>query len=151
MYLDKDTFANIIASTPLVSIDLVLTTEDDKALVGERLNRPAQGCWFVPGGRIYKNEPLAEAFKRLTTTELGIELNIEQAQLLGAYDHFYADNVFNEQGSTHYVALGYKIVVNPELFLNLPFGEQHQGYQWLAITELLAHPQVHTNTKAYFR
>ena len=61
MFLDKSTFTTVIDSSPLVSIDLVVLDREGNVLLGERLNRPAQGYWFVPGGRITKNESLADA------------------------------------------------------------------------------------------
>lgn len=70
MFLDQTTFSTIIACTPLVSIDLVVTNANGQVLLGQRLNRPAKNYWFVPGGRILKNESLAQAFKRLTRDEL---------------------------------------------------------------------------------
>ncbi len=107
MFLEQKTFETVIDSTPLVSIDLVVLNENNEALLGQRLNRPAEGFWFVPGGRILKNESLANAFKRLTLNELGIELELSIAELLGPYDHFYDDCVFNEKIKTHYVAIAY--------------------------------------------
>lgn len=103
--LPEGQFRQVISSTPLVSIDLIVMHEQ-QVLLGKRLNRPAQGFWFVPGGRICKNELLEEAFQRLTLAELGVELDYSQARLLGAFDHFYSDSVFGELPSTHYVALG---------------------------------------------
>src|SRR5450830_138978 len=40
-------------------------------LLGRRINAPARGWWFTPGGRIRKNEALV------------------QARLMGAWDPFY--------------------------------------------------------------
>lgn len=44
---------------PLVSIDLMIKNAQDQMLWGRRNNRPAQVYWFVPSGRICKNEGLA--------------------------------------------------------------------------------------------
>ncbi|WP_286745065.1 NUDIX domain-containing protein, partial [Aquabacterium sp. UBA2148] len=54
-------FAQACEALPLVSIDLVLTDESNRLLLGLRRNAPARGWWFTPGGRIRKNEPLAAA------------------------------------------------------------------------------------------
>ncbi|WP_338062250.1 NUDIX domain-containing protein [Vibrio variabilis] len=70
MYLDKETFTTVIESTPLVSIDLLIENSKGQVLLGLRNNRPAQGFWFVPGGRILKNEKLDDAFMRLCQEEL---------------------------------------------------------------------------------
>ena len=82
-WLDDDTFKTIVDTTPLVSIDLLVRNVDGQILVGKRVNRPAQGFWFVPGGRILKNERLSDAFARLTEAELGIRLDIVSACYLG--------------------------------------------------------------------
>jgi colanic acid biosynthesis protein WcaH len=52
LFLDDTTFKTVIASTPLISIDLVVKNTKGEYLLGYRNNRPAQGFWFVPGGRI---------------------------------------------------------------------------------------------------
>lgn len=149
MFLDQQTFSTVIKSSPLVSIDLVVINQNGQALLGQRLNRPAKGFWFVPGGRILKNESLASAFKRLTHDELGTEFAIEQATLKGPYDHFYNDNVFGEEFSTHYVAISFVIKLTQPLS-NLPMDVQHNGYKWFAINELLSDTAVHKHTKWYF-
>ena len=150
MFLDQQTFSTVIKSSPLVSIDLVVINQNGQALLGQRLNRPAKGFWFVPGGRILKNESLASAFKRLTHDELGTEFAIEQATLQGPYDHFYNDNVFGEEFSTHYVAISFVIKLTQPLS-NLPMDVQHNGYKWFAINELLSDTAVHKHTKWYFK
>ncbi|WP_188925660.1 NUDIX domain-containing protein [Shewanella algicola] len=62
----------MIENTPLVSIDFVVYNQKGEVLLGKRNNRPAQGGWFVPGGRIKKDELMSAAFKRLAKNELGV-------------------------------------------------------------------------------
>ena len=149
MFLDQATFSNVIEHAPLVSIDLVVVNQQGQALLGQRLNRPAQGSWFVPGGRIQKDESLAAAFTRLTEQELGQAFTMDQAQLLGPYDHFYQDNVFGEQFSTHYVAIAYLLKLTQPLD-KLPLDQQHGAYRWFEFEQLLSSEQVHRHTKWYF-
>lgn len=150
MFLSKQRFTQVIESTPLVSIDLVIEDESGQVLLGERLNRPAQGFWFVPGGRILKNEKLEDAFARLTQEELGHEFELFQATLLGPYTHLYDDNVFGNEFTTHYVAIAYKLVVIRSE-LNLPLDVQHSCYRWHDKNELLTSDKVHIHTKWYFQ
>lgn len=147
--LNAEDFATIVRLTPLVAMDLIVRAADQRVLLGRRKNAPAKGCLFVPGGRISKNETLAMAFVRITRTELGVERSLSEARLLGAYDHLYPDNVFGEPGyGTHYVTLAWELVLNsPEVRLPL---DQHDSYLWLSEIEILARPDVHPNTKAYF-
>lgn len=46
----KERFRTVIASTPLVSIDIVISDLAGRILMGKRRNDPAKGTWFVPGG-----------------------------------------------------------------------------------------------------
>lgn len=147
MFLDKETFSTVLKSTPLVALDFIVSNPEGKVLLGNRLNRPAQGYWFVPGGRIYKNEAIATAFARLTLAELGQEFVYSQARLFGAYDHFYTDSVFGEGISTHYVVLAHQFSV--QQLDHLPV-QQHDSYAWFEVEQLLADERVHPNTKAYF-
>ncbi|HCE2178900.1 TPA: GDP-mannose mannosyl hydrolase [Vibrio parahaemolyticus] len=147
MYLDKQTFTTIIDSTPLVSIDLLVENSQGQILLGLRNNRPAQGFWFVPGGRILKNESLKQAFSRLCSEELGIEASLESAKSIGIYEHFYSDSVFGDEISTHYVVLAFKISVEQE-FATLP-KQQHSDYAWFKPNEALIDESVHTHTKWY--
>lgn len=150
MLLDKTTFLSVIDNTPLVSIDLIVVNELRQALLGERLNRPAQGSWFVPGGRIFKNESLESAFIRLSNEELGLSCKIEEAKLLGPYDHFYDDSMFSEQISTHYVAIAYILKVNSSQVNNLPSNDQHFSFRWFDIRTISSQSRVHKHTISYF-
>ena len=147
-WLDKESFRQIVASAPLISIDLIVRNEVGQVLLGQRLNRPAQGYWFVPGGRVRKDERLAAAFERLTEDELGIRLSIATADFLGPFEHFYPDNFSGSDFSTHYVVLGYELISSTSLD-TLP-EEQHSHYRWFTVPELLASEQVHPHTKLYF-
>jgi colanic acid biosynthesis protein WcaH len=147
MFLDKDTFSTVIKNTPLVSIDLIVKNSEEKVLLGKRVNEPAEGYWFVPGGRIYKDERLDTAFSRTVRDEIGLNLKREDAKFYGLYEHFYDNNVFSDAFSTHYVVLAHKIVTDAVLTLN----NQHTEYRWFSVEELLSDSQVHENTKDYFK
>lgn len=69
---EREHFVELVRGLPLVSVDLVLVRDGIEILLGLRTNRPAQGSWFVPGGRILKDERRADALKRVAARELGI-------------------------------------------------------------------------------
>ena len=146
--LDVSTFKLVVEHTPLVSIDLIVKNASNEILLGKRLNRPAKGYWFVPGGRILKNETIDDAFARLVEQELAISYSITAAKFIGNYEHMYTDNFSNECFSTHYIVLGYEVKIDINL-ANLP-KEQHQNYQWMTVSKLMDSPKVHQNTKNYF-
>lgn len=148
MLLDNETFRTVVASTPLISIDLIIRNHEGAVLLGKRNNRPARSNWFVPGGRIQKNERVDVAFKRLVQAELGIDLDISQARYIGLYDHLYPDSIWGEEVSTHYVVNAFEILL--ELDSSLLPEAQHNDYAWFAIDELLHADDVHDHTKWYF-
>ena len=146
--LALETFKTIVASTPLVSIDLIIRNRQGQVLLGLRNNPPALGYWFVPGGRIQKDERLENAFRRLVELELSADAELAEAHFLGPFQHFYTDNFSGENFSTHYVVLGYvlSLDIDPS---HLPT-DQHRDYRWFAVDELLSSKQVHQHTKDYF-
>ena len=143
--LDDITFKTIIDSAPLISIDILLK-KDGKVLLGKRVNKPAQGYFFSMGGRVNKNEAIANAMARIAKNELNIELEYTP-RFIGVFEHFYDDSMY-EDVSTHYVNLAYEYEVKE--VLNLPT-EQHDEYRWFTIDELLQSEQVHKYVKDYFR
>ena len=148
-WLDDKVFSSGIESLPLVSIDLIVRCKDSgKYLFGWRRNRPAANHWFVPGGRIQKNESLDDAFVRLTKIELGAGICRSKAEFFGVYEHFYDDHVFGEGISTHYVVLAYQVIVDLSE-LNLPV-QQHSKYKWMTKEEVGESDLVHRHSKDYF-
>lgn len=146
--MDKNDFIHVIRQTPLVSIDLVLRNERGDILLGYRRNRPARDCWFVPGGRIRKNEALHDALARIAQAELGVTL--PTGRLLGAFDHFYADNFYDIPDlGTHYVVLAYQADLAADT--RIVADDQHATLRWWTVDALLASAEVHDHTKRYFQ
>ncbi|MCZ4304588.1 NUDIX domain-containing protein [Zoogloeaceae bacterium G21618-S1] len=141
----------MVDAMPLVSIDLILVRHGREVLLGLRNNRPALGCWFVPGGRILKGEAIEAARARIIRRELGDVVPLDGWSLLGAYDHMYTDNFAGAPDvTTHYVVLGYRLEVigdGPAVQAD----DQHESLQWVDIAQALRRSDVHDNTKAYLR
>jgi colanic acid biosynthesis protein WcaH len=144
--LSKELFSSVIENTPLISIDLLVQNTKGEILLGKRVNEPAKDFWFVPGGRVFKDETLNEAFTRTVKEEIGLDIKREKSSFYGLYEHFYDENVFNTAFSTHYIVLAHKIVTDSELTLN----NQHDSYGWFSKEELLSRDDVHQYTKDYF-
>ncbi|AOK52009.1 GDP-mannose mannosyl hydrolase [Burkholderia stagnalis] len=149
--LDHASFIQVIGNSPLISIDLIVPDDRGRFLLGRRTNQPAKGYWFVPGGRIRKNERLNDAYRRLGEAELGLtDLDLAGAAFQGVFEHFYDNNFAGVAGlSTHYVVLAYTLPSTPIDLTALP-PDQHTDYRWATPTELLEDKTVHEYTKAYF-
>ncbi len=143
----------MIDATPLVSIDLIVRNAAGGVLLGLRKNRPAQGVWFVPGGRICKGERLDAAFKRICLAELGVPLDRSSARWRGVYEHLYDDSVFGQSPqhpTTHYVVLAYELTLLEGQASRSPL-DQHTEYRWQQPATICHAADVHPNTQAYFR
>lgn len=150
MILNHDDFFEVVRRTPLVSIDLIVWNSQRQVLLGWRKNEPAKGCWFVPGGRVCKEERLADAFCRICRAEMGLFLEITGARFRGVFEHLYMTNFSGKPGvGTHYIVLGYELTLStvPEI---LP-AVQHDEYRWFDVDDILSLPEVHEYTKAYFK
>lgn len=147
MFLDPDTFRTVVDSTPLVSIDLVVEISGGEILLGQRVNRPAEGMWFVPGGRIMKGESLDAAFRRIASEELGVDVERGEAGWLGIYEHFYDDSVFGDKPGTHYVVLAYHLELDIQI-QELP-RDQHSEYHAWRIEDARCAADVHPHTRVY--
>lgn len=147
--LPEKEYSEVVKNTPLVSIDLVIEDADGNVLLGYRLNNPAQNTWFVPGGVIRKNEPFLEAFKRISEAELGMQIELVETTFLGVYEHIYPTNFANHPDfGTHYIVNAFSIKLKQKA-IKLPKA-QHSEYWWAPKEELLAHKNVHQNSKNYF-
>lgn len=140
-------FCSIVKHAPLISIDFIVEYHH-KILLGQRVNKPAQGYYFTPGGRIFKNESLSSAIMRISDKELGRSLDIQQVQFHGVFEHFYDHSFIDNSISTHYVVLAYKYITDIKF---TPPLTEHRNYTWLDLDNLMAHPIVHHYVKDYFR
>ena len=143
-------FVELVGALPLVSVDLVLVRGGCDILLGLRTNRPAQGSWFVPGGRILKDERRADALTRVARRELGIDdIHALAPSFLGPFEHFYPDCFAGDIGvTTHYVVLAHRIDV-PADFDVQGIDDQHESLRWWPIAEATASADVHCYTRDY--
>ncbi len=150
MELKKNEFNKLIEYGTLISIDLIIENKHNQILLGLRKNRPAKDSWFVPGGRILKNESEEEAFQRITKKELGIKLNINNAVLIDIYSHLYPHDNSNDVSNvdTHYIVLAYYVKFELDIS-QLPI-EQHAEYKWFCKNEVDNVSNIHKNVRPYF-
>jgi len=142
--LNPEIFKCVVENAPLISIDFIVKDNNGKILLGKRVNEPAKGYWFTIGGRIFKNETIENAQKRILKEELNYEKEFNP-KFIGIYEHFYDTGFHNIP--THYVNLAYEIEIK---LYELP-KEQHSEYRWFELEELLEAGDVHKYVKDYFK
>lgn len=150
LWIPPATFETVVENTPLVSIDFVVTKQGT-LLVGERVNRPAKGTYFVPGGRICKNEKLDDAFRRIAHDEIGLDVMRKNSDFMGIYDHIYPDSTLNPDSSTHYVVLAFHMPLRGMAVDEEKMRTQHKGFKFMSYKDIIENDSVHENTKVYAR
>lgn len=89
------------------------------------------------------------AFSRIAREELGlVGVSVEDAFLMGVWDHFYDESTFSDHISTHYVNMPHYYFVDSAKrnALSLPFGdgEQHSGWCWSPVEQAAKDAHVHS-------
>jgi len=148
MILENTVFKCIVENTPLVSVDFLIR-KDNKYLLGKRVNPPAKGYYFTIGGRIFKNETIEKARKRIVKEEINLEIENMKLKFIGIFEHFYKESIFGKDISTHYVNFAYLLDIPIEIE-NLPL-KQHSKYKWFDKEEILNSDKVHKYVKDYFK
>lgn len=128
MFLNEEDFSSLVSFAPVISIDICVI-QNNSILLGRRNNPPAQNYYFVPGGRIFKNESINLAFQRILKAELGLNIKeLQNKEFIGVFEHHYKENFLgNEKFNSHYVVLAYKIILNN---FQPNIKDQHSEYIW---------------------
>ena len=139
-HIPEDDWATIVTNVPIVSVDLVVLV-DNGVLLGKRQKEPARGEWFVPGGRVKKQERLREAIHRVARDELGV--GVEIIEELGAYEHFYDTAEVLGADGKHYLANGFVVRVHKDEFT---LDDQHGEVR---VFDPINLPELHPYVSAY--
>ncbi len=92
---------------PLVCTDVVVVGRAKRKkyfLLVKRKNEPEKGEWWFPGGRIFKNEHLADAVRRKVQEETC--LPVKKLKEIGVYEYFSPVGYFKGANS-HMLAIDF--------------------------------------------
>jgi colanic acid biosynthesis protein WcaH len=149
--LSPDKYIKAIELTQIVSVDLICRDEYGKILLGKRINKPAKDFWFVPGGRVFKDERIHQAVPRICKYELGVELSFGKFKFIGVNDHIYNDNFCDKKDiGSHYVCLAFETMIKRTELDMKTLLKQHSNICWMKEEDILYNPDVHTYTQKYF-
>lgn len=135
--IDKKTYKKILELMPIVCVDLVIVN-NGRILLLKRKNEPAKGEWFVPGGRIFKNETLISAVKRKAIEETGLNIRIIKP-LIFEETFFNKPSITGVKTGAHAISLSYLVESESD---NVKLDEQSEDYIWIDHTIESLHPLV---------
>ena len=147
-FLENKLWKTIVDNMPIPAKDLLIYNEDNGLLMGKRRNKPAQNFYFVPGGRVFKNESKEDAINRISKEEIEFSIELKDFLSFGTYDHFYEDSIWNDSSvSTHYIVEAIFIKTqSSERFFNLD--SQHSDLKWINESNV-DKENVHKYSKKY--
>lgn len=128
-------YKKLLEYTPVPTVDFVVV-HNGLFLLGKRKNKPAQGEWWVPGGRIWKGETQMTALKRKLKEETG--MSPATVKFVGVFDAMFPDSMFGT--STHSITLLY--LVKPKSIKSLGLDYQHGEFKWFKKIDPKWHPYI---------
>lgn len=75
MVIPTKIYHQIITHAPVACVDIAITHNNCVLLV-KRLDEPAKGQWWFPGGRVYKGEMMRDTANRKALEEVGLECEV---------------------------------------------------------------------------
>lgn len=137
--IPDEEYVKILRYMPVCCVDLVIHHKG-KVLLVYRRRDPAKNKWWLPGGRIYKNEKFEEAAYRKAIEETGLKIKIKKK--LGSYDYFDKKSSFKQiKNGVHTPVIGFLVETVKE---NQPIkiDSTSSDYKWIDRIEEELHPYV---------
>ncbi|MDP3698710.1 MAG: NUDIX domain-containing protein [Nanoarchaeota archaeon] len=134
--IEDQLYHQILDYTALACVDVVAyldhSPSDRVILMVERAEKPVQGMLWLPGGRLYKNEPFEAAARRKLREECGLEeITIERQ--IGAFpfscrseDAIYGDL----KEGFHAIGIDYVAQVSDK-DSKIKLDHTSKGYRWM--------------------
>ena len=123
--IPEKVYKEIMREIPVLTVDALIRNNHGKFLLAKRNNKPLQGEWYIPGGRVLKNETLKNAIRRKVKQELG--LKVISAIPVGYYEDFFKANPFSLKSGVHTVSIVFNI--KTENF-NVKLNDEHSDWNF---------------------
>lgn len=131
MHIPDDIYAQIVRLMPIPCVDLLVEDSAGRILLIRRVNDPASGQWWFPGGRVHYLETRAQAAKRKLKEECG--LDAFQTKEIGTYDVILP--ISDDDSPSHGITTLYHIVINQGGYVTLD--TQSLEFDWRTPEEWL--------------
>lgn len=131
-------YAEIVKSMTISCVDIfVYNFENNAYLMVYRTTPPAQGKWWMPGGRIFKGESFYESAVRKTKKESN--LDICPIAQLGTYSTYFLESAWGLDVHTDTKNTVVLALCNHQTPL---LDEHHQTFKWIPIDEVPEDPYI---------
>jgi len=137
-FLPAPLYKTIYSLVPIVCVDILIHRPGAFAL-GLRMEEPARGQWFPPGGRVYKGETLKQAARRKLREEIGLNAPQSQFTCLGVWETMFKTSSLG--GSKHTVNVVFAFDLGKRTLPPLD-RRHHAQLRWFSVPGRSWHPYV---------
>jgi len=123
--IPSEDFKMIVENMPIVCIDGVIENEKGEYLLVKRKNEPLKGEYWVPGGRLLKNEKLEDAINRKMEQELSTKVKV--GKILGFFEKVFEKTHLNVHSGFH--GISFVFLLTP-LDQNIMLDNQSTDWKW---------------------
>jgi colanic acid biosynthesis protein WcaH len=134
-YIPDSLYAKILANVPISCVDFCLAYKG-RILLVKRIDAPAKGLWWVPGGRVLKGEMMYEAVCRKCVDEIGVECFT--GPIVHTAETIFPDGPLGQ--STH--SINSCFLVYPKNSQEVTLDSHHEDYVWVNKIDDNLHPYV---------
>ena len=122
--IDQELYSQMHQLLPIACLDLVII-QSGKVLLVKRNKEPAKGQFWLPGGRIFRNETFDDAAKRIALGETGLQIN--NIKTLGADNIIFDTDPFGHGKGTHTITCVVKCIpATPDVHVD----QNHDDFFW---------------------
>jgi len=119
-----------IPPRPGVGVSAILFDEQERVLLIQRGQPPAQGFWHVPGGKLEAGESLTEGVRREVKEETGLDVTIGPIMAV----------VERRQEGFHYIIIDFLAYLNDPSQTAISPDDDASAAAWVAEDELDQYP-----------
>lgn len=123
--IPAEIYKKILENVPIPCVDLVVHHKG-KVLLLLRNDEPAKGKWWLPGGRVHKNEKLKDAAFRKVREETGLNVSVEKR--IGVYETMFGKSPFGT--GVHNVTVGFLVKVTDKK-LQIRLDRTSKNFRWI--------------------
>lgn len=146
-------FAKTVQYYPMISVNIIIKNDKGEYLWVKRKNNPAQGEWWIPGGRLFNGETITKGAVAVLKNETGITGKVvyqSREYFEEIFDTSQWDNDDRhiypyEIEAVHYIAT--VVVMSIENMDEVKLDDQSKEYTW-SKEILSAHPFLNNYFKA---
>jgi len=147
MFIEKNLYKQIVTYCPIPTVDIIFINEQHQILLCLRNNAPLKEVYYIPWGRIYKNETYYDALKRKSKEEVSLDIDVNKLRFVKVYDDIFDNSAFWEVWE-HCITLTffYPLTRNEEKNIKI-WDTQHTEYKFFDIHEEGLHDMIKTRIK----